>query len=70
MILLIIVAESRYNDILSASDASEIEYEAVDALDIKPTKGAMRVMDLLETFTGLTPWYLVSHRSISRFSDI
>ena len=49
------VAESRYNDILSAKDASEVEYEGVDALDVKPTKGAMRVMDLLETFTGLTP---------------
>jgi len=45
-------AESRYNDILSAKDASELEYEAVDALDVKPTKGAMRIMDLLETFTG------------------
>lgn len=56
--MLIIVALSRYNDILSASDASEIEYEAVDALDIKPTKGAMRVVDLLETFTGSPYTYL------------
>lgn len=48
------VAAARYNDILSASDASEIEYEAVDAQDVKPTKGAMRIVDLLETFTGLS----------------
>ena len=46
------VAESRYNDILSANDALEIEYEAIDSLDIKPTKGAMRIMDLIESFTG------------------
>jgi len=46
------VAESRYNEILSSSDALEIEYEAVNALDVKPTKGVMRIMDLLEAFTG------------------
>jgi hypothetical protein len=48
------VAESRYNDILSANDALEIEYEAIDSLDIKPTKGAMRIIDLIESFTGLS----------------
>jgi len=45
-------AEGRYNDILSAKDASELEYEAVDVQEVKPTKGSMRIMDLLETFTG------------------
>ena len=45
-------AEGRYNDILSAKDASELEYDAVDAQEVKPTKGAMRIIDLLETFTG------------------
>ena len=65
------VAESRYNDILSANDASEIEYEAVDTLDVKPTKGAMRVMDLLETFTGANPTkFKLNKRSISRFGGI
>jgi RINT-1/TIP-1 family len=54
-IALILVAESRYNEILSSKDASEIEYEAIDLTDVKPTKGAMRIMDLLETFTGSTP---------------
>jgi hypothetical protein len=34
------------------TDSSQLEYEAVDAGDVKPTKGAIRVMDLLETFTG------------------
>jgi hypothetical protein len=40
---------------MSEVDASEIEYEGVDALEIKPTKGALRIMDLLETFTGTAP---------------
>lgn len=52
---LMVVAMSRYNEILSEADASEIEYEGLDALEIKPTKGAMRIMDLLETFTGTGP---------------
>ena len=47
-----LVADSRYSEILSAKDASEIEYEAVDTLDVKPTKGAMRIMDLIVSFTG------------------
>jgi RAD50-interacting protein 1 len=65
------VAMSRYNDILSESDASEIEYEGVDALEVKPTKGAMRVMDLLETFTGtsVAP-YTTEFRSLPWISDI
>jgi RAD50-interacting protein 1 len=45
-------AEGRYNDILSAKDASDLEYDAVDPQEVKPTKGAMRLMDLLESFTG------------------
>jgi hypothetical protein len=52
---LMVVAMSRYNDILSEADASEIEYEGVDAFEIKPTKGSMRIMDLLEAFTGTAP---------------
>ena len=39
---------------MGAKDASEIEYEAVAAHDVKPTKGAMRVIDLLETFPGMS----------------
>jgi len=59
---------SRYNDILSGSDASEIEYEGIDALEIKPTKGAMRVMDLLETFTGIIR--SLRHLIIDRFRGL
>jgi hypothetical protein len=48
-----VVAESRYSEILIAKDASEIEYEAVDSQEVKPTKGAMRIMDLIVSFTGI-----------------
>ena len=48
-----LVAESRYGEILIAKDASEIEYEAVDSQEVKPTKGAMRIMDLIVSFTGI-----------------
>jgi len=61
---------SRYNDILSGADAAEIEYEGIDALEIKPTKGAMRVMDLLETFTGNYVHFVTDSRSIPWFGGV
>jgi RAD50-interacting protein 1 len=70
---LMVVAMSRYNDILSEADASEIEYEGVDAFEVRPTKGAMRVMDLLETFTGFPLSRLMrapNCRSIPQFGSV
>src|SRR6202041_377615 len=41
--------KTRYNDILNPPDASQIEYGPGDALDIKPPKGAMRLIFFLKT---------------------
>lgn len=46
------VALSRFQNILSADDASQIDYDFVEEHDAKPTKSAIRLKDLLETITG------------------
>ena len=46
------VALSRYQNIIQADDASEIDYDSLDPGATKPTKAAIRVNDLLETITG------------------
>jgi hypothetical protein len=47
------VALSRYQSIVNAPDFGDLDYESVDPKATKPTKGAIRVNDLLETITGM-----------------
>ncbi|EUC32575.1 hypothetical protein COCCADRAFT_98340 [Bipolaris zeicola 26-R-13] len=44
-------ALSRYQNIVEAPDFGDLDYESVDPKATKPTKGAIRVNDLLETIT-------------------
>ncbi|KAF8437405.1 TIP-1 family-domain-containing protein [Terfezia claveryi] len=44
-------ALSRYQNIVNADDAWQIDYDSVEEHEAKPTKSAMRVKDLLETIT-------------------
>ncbi|KAI8939785.1 hypothetical protein NX059_003524 [Plenodomus lindquistii] len=44
-------ALSRYQNIVEAPDFGQLDYESVDPRSTKPTKGAIRVNDLLETIT-------------------
>lgn len=46
------VALARYQSIVDAPDFGHLDYESVDPKATKPTKGAIRVLDLLETVTG------------------
>jgi hypothetical protein len=46
------VALARYQSIVDAPDFGDLDYESVDPKATKPTKGAIRVLDLLETITG------------------
>jgi len=46
------VALARYQSIVDAPDFGHLDYESVDPKATKPTKGAIRVNDLLETITG------------------
>jgi len=43
---------ARYQSIVEAPDFGQLDYESVDPKATKPTKGAIRVNDLLETVTG------------------
>jgi RAD50-interacting protein 1 len=47
-----LVALDRYRTITQAPDFGDLDYESVDPKATKPTKGAIRVNDLLETITG------------------
>ncbi|KAJ4348208.1 uncharacterized protein N0V89_009580 [Didymosphaeria variabile] len=44
-------ALARYQSIVEAPDFGDLDYESVDPKATKPTKGAIRVNDLLETIT-------------------
>ncbi|OCK84908.1 hypothetical protein K432DRAFT_378152 [Lepidopterella palustris CBS 459.81] len=44
-------ALARYQNIISAPDNGDLDYDSVDPGSTKPTKGAIRVNDLLETIT-------------------
>ncbi|KAF7565486.1 RINT-1 family protein [Pyrenophora tritici-repentis] len=44
-------ALSRYQNIVEAPDFGDLDYDSVDPKATKPTKGAIRVNDLLETIT-------------------
>ncbi|KAJ4384746.1 hypothetical protein N0V86_000348 [Didymella sp. IMI 355093] len=44
-------ALKRYHEIVEADDWRDLDYESVDMKATKPTKGAIRVNDLLETIT-------------------
>ncbi|KAF1973558.1 RINT-1 family protein-like protein [Bimuria novae-zelandiae CBS 107.79] len=44
-------ALARYQNIVEAPDFGDLDYESVDPKATKPTKGAIRVNDLLETIT-------------------
>ena len=46
------VALARYQSIVEAPDFGDLDYDSVDPKATKPTKGVMRVNDLLETITG------------------
>ena len=51
-LLIMVVALARYRDIVDAPDFGDLDYESVDPAATKPTKGVIRVNDLLETITG------------------
>jgi len=55
-------AISRYQDIIDANDSGVIDYDGVEPGMTKPTKGAVRVNDLLETITD-------RYRPLSSFSQ-
>ena len=44
-------ALSRYKTIIAADDSGDIDYDSLEASSTKPSKGAIRVNDLLETIT-------------------
>ncbi|KAF2459627.1 TIP-1 family-domain-containing protein [Lineolata rhizophorae] len=44
-------AVARYQEIVEAADGGELEYESVEAGQTKPSKAAIRLVDLLETIT-------------------
>lgn len=48
----VVVALSRYQEIVDAKDAGEIDYDSVEPGRSKPTRAAVRVNDLLESTTG------------------
>ena len=52
MLICLPVALARYQSITEAPDFGDLDYESVDLKATKPTKGAIRVNDLLETITG------------------
>ncbi|KAF2500015.1 hypothetical protein BU16DRAFT_452672 [Lophium mytilinum] len=54
-------ALSRYQEIISAPDTGDLDYESVNSNATKPTKGAIRVNDLLETITD-------RYRSLTSFN--
>ncbi|CBX98007.1 similar to RINT-1 family protein [Plenodomus lingam JN3] len=64
-------ALSRYQNIVEAPDFGDLDYESVDPKSTKPTKGAIRVNDLLETITGeLTRMhYSDRYRPLTSFSQ-
>lgn len=49
---LVLVALTRYQEIVDAKDAGEIDYDSVEPGRTKPTGAAIRVTDLLESITG------------------
>lgn len=55
-------ALSRYESIIQAQEAGELDYDSVSADSTKPTKAAIRVNDLLETITD-------RYRPLSSFSE-
>lgn len=55
-------ALSRYRSIRDSSDGGELDLDATESRTTKPTKGAIRVNDLLETITD-------RYRNLSSFSD-
>lgn len=55
-------ALARYTSIVSAKDSDELDYDSLESGATKPTKGAMRVNDLLETVTE-------RYRPLSSFSQ-
>jgi hypothetical protein len=48
---------------VEAPDFGDLDYESVDPKATKPTKGAMRVNDLLETITGVALGYCIPYAS-------
>ena len=55
-------ALSRYRSIRDSSDGGDLDLDATELRTTKPTKGAIRVNDLLETITD-------RYRNLSSFSD-
>lgn len=55
-------AISRYKSIRDAPDSNQIDFDALEAGKTKPTKGAIRINDLLETITD-------RYRGLSSFSQ-
>lgn len=54
LMVVLLVALSRYQSIIDNPESGEIDYDSVDPGMTKPTKAAIRVNDLLETITGMS----------------
>jgi hypothetical protein len=50
----VLVALSRYHEIVDGSDSFDLDFDSVGAGKTKPTKAAIRVNDLLEATTGMS----------------
>ncbi|KAF2685769.1 RINT-1 family protein-like protein [Lentithecium fluviatile CBS 122367] len=61
-------ALARYQSITEAPDFGDLDYESVDPKATKPTKGAIRVNDLLETITGTLISTADRYRPLNSFS--
>ena len=63
-ILSFLVAEARYNDIVHAEDAWDIDEDALAEGELRPTKSAEKLIDLLELITSNT---LITSRTYEFF---
>jgi hypothetical protein len=63
------VALSRYQSIVDAPDFGDLDYDSVDPKATKPTKGAIRVNDLLETITGALGSFRSRHQTLIHLAD-
>lgn len=63
-------ALARYESIISDRSTGQIDYESVDSATTKPTKGAIRVNDLLETITDRYRTLSSFHQKMKFLIDI
>lgn len=63
------VALSRYQNIVESPDFGHLDYESVDPKATKPTKGVIRVNDLLETITGRLAYVDTQYAVLTNTAD-